>query len=53
MELYPSYALSKLIIKEWISSKIRMNKYDLNSYLEFAKILAQEVYVGNSKYEFR
>jgi len=30
--VHPSYALSKLIIKKGISSKIRTNKYDLNSY---------------------
>ena len=33
----------KLIIKKGISSKIWTNKYDMSSYLELAKIFAQEV----------
>jgi hypothetical protein len=36
--VHPSDALSKLIIKKGISSKIRTNKYDLNTYLEFAEL---------------
>ena len=43
-ELYIHHMLQcKLIIIKGISSKIWTNKYDLSSYLEFAKILAQEV----------
>jgi len=34
--VHPPYALSKLIIKKGISFKIRMNKYDPSTYLEFA-----------------
>jgi hypothetical protein len=36
--VHPSYVLSKLLIKKGISSKIRTNKYDLNTYLEFAQL---------------
>jgi len=36
--IHPSYAFKQTYNKKGINSKIRTNKYDLNSYLEFAKL---------------